>query len=237
MNAMENIVITGAGRGIGFSLCKVFLQEYPDTRILAVSRDCERLHLFREHYPDRFFLFEFDLVRVFDHPETLANAVKNSLGSLNILVNNAGKLYKQALDQNRIEPIRQMFETNVFAPGFLVSQLFPLFDKSGRGHILNIGSMGGLQGTAKYPGLMYYSASKAALTVLTECLAEELKDSLISVNCIAPGAVQTEMFEKAFPGYIAPVSSEEMARFIAGFALNAGKLMSGKIIPVALSVP
>jgi short-subunit dehydrogenase len=234
---MENIVITGAGNGIGFSLCKIFLEEYPDSRILAVSRNCDKLYPLKTLFPNRIFVLAFDLIRLFDQPNVISNAVRNNLGSMNILVNNAGKLYKESLEQSRIEDVRQMFEVNVFAPGFLINQLIPVFDKTKRSHILNIGSMGGLQGTAKYPGMIYYSASKAALTVLTECLAEELKEQPVSVNCIAPGAVQTEMLEEAFPGYKAPVSADEMARFIAGFAINAGKLMTGKIIPVALSVP
>jgi NAD(P)-dependent dehydrogenase (short-subunit alcohol dehydrogenase family) len=234
---MENILITGAGNGIGLSLCKIFLEEYPDARILALSRKCDKLHPLKELYPTRLFVFPFDLLRVFDHPDEIVDAVKTNLGTLNILVNNAGILHKQSLEHSRIDDVRQMFEINVFAPGFLVKQLIPLLDKTRRSHILNIGSMGGLQGTAKYPGMIYYSASKAALTVLTECLAEELKDLQVSVNCIAPGAVQTEMLEEAFPGYKAPVSADEMARFIAGFTMNAGNLMNGKILPVALSVP
>ncbi|MFN8206387.1 MAG: SDR family oxidoreductase [Bacteroidales bacterium] len=234
---MENIVITGAGNGIGFSLCKIFLEEYPDSRILAVSRNCDRLHFLQDQYPNRLFILSFDLLQIFNNPDIVSNAVKVNLGTLNILVNNAGKLYKQSLEHSRIGDVREMFDINALAPGFLVSSLIPVFEQTRRSHILNIGSMGGLQGTAKYPGMIYYSASKAALTVLTECLAEELKDYPVSVNCIAPGAVQTEMLERAFPGYQAPVTADEIARFIAGFAVNAGKLMTGKIIPVALSVP
>ncbi len=104
-------------------------------------------------------------------------------------------------------------------------------------HILNISSMGGFQGSVKFRGLSYYSASKAAIACLSECLAEEFRGSGISVNCIALGAVQTEMFAEAFPGYKAPVEAVEIAPFISYFALNGHKFMNGKIIPLAQNNP
>jgi NAD(P)-dependent dehydrogenase (short-subunit alcohol dehydrogenase family) len=97
--------------------------------------------------------------------------------------------------------------------------------------------MGGFQGAAKFPGLSAYSSSKAALAGLTECLAEELKSKNISVNCLAIGAVQTEMLAKAFPGYKAPLKPNQMAEFICNFALTGHTYFNGKIIPVASTTP
>jgi len=104
-------------------------------------------------------------------------------------------------------------------------------------HIVNIGSMGGVQGSVKFPGLSVYSASKGALAILTECLAEELKNKHININCLALGAVQTEMFSTAFPGAKAVNSSEQMADFIVDFALKGNNLFNGKILPVSVSTP
>jgi NAD(P)-dependent dehydrogenase (short-subunit alcohol dehydrogenase family) len=104
-------------------------------------------------------------------------------------------------------------------------------------HILNIGSMGGFQGSVKFPGLAAYSASKAALHVLTECLAAELADQQIKVNCLALGSAQTEMLDKAFPGYQSPVSAAEMGKFIADFAISGHKIFNGKILPVSVTTP
>ncbi len=131
--------------------------------------------------------------------------------------------------------IEEVFSVNVKAPMLLIQALLPLM-KPGS-HIVNIGSMGGVQGSVKFPGLSAYSASKGALAVLTECLAEELKDRQIAVNCLAFGAVQTEMLAKAFPGYEAPVSAGKMAEFVADFALNGNRYFNGKILPVSLSTP
>ena len=105
------------------------------------------------------------------------------------------------------------------------------------GHIVNISSMGGFQGSAKFPGLSAYSASKGALGILTECLAEELKDKNIKVNCLALGSSQTEMFEAAFPGVEAGTLAFEMGRYVAEFAQNGHKYYNGKILPVANTTP
>ena len=97
--------------------------------------------------------------------------------------------------------------------------------------------MGGFQGSAKFAGLSAYSSSKAAVVGLTECLAEELKDKDIFVNCLAIGAVQTEMLSEAFPGYEAPVSPKQMAEYIFDFAIKGSQFYNGKILPVSSSTP
>lgn len=108
--------------------------------------------------------------------------------------------------------------------------------KSGS-HIVNIGSMGGVQSSKKFTGLSAYSASKGALSILTECLALEFARDEISVNCLALGAVSTEMQKSAFPDFDAPVSAEAMSKFISDFALNGHTFMNGKILPISFSDP
>ncbi len=111
----------------------------------------------------------------------------------------------------------------------------PLFNTPS--HIVNISSMGGFQGSVKFPGLSIYSATKSAVCSLTETIAQEFKPLGIYVNCLAIGAVQTEMLQKAFPNYTAPVTSLEISSFIADFCLNGYKYFNGKILPVSLSTP
>jgi len=72
---------------------------------------------------------------------------------------------------------------------------------------------------------------------LVEFLAEEFKTTGPSFNALALGAVQTEMLEAAFPGYQAPVTADEMATFVADFALTGQQLFNGKLIPVSKSTP
>ena len=128
-----------------------------------------------------------------------------------------------------------MLQGNYLGHVRIIQALLPIM-RAGS-HILNIGSMGGYQGSAKFTGLSAYSASKAALHVLTECLAQELSDQQVKVNCLALGSAQTEMLEKAFPGYESPVMAFEMGKYVADFALTGHKFFNGKVLPVALSTP
>ena len=97
--------------------------------------------------------------------------------------------------------------------------------------------MGGVNFTSKYPGLSLYSSSKGALSVLTECLSEELKDNNIRVNAFALGAVQTEMLSEAFPGYNSETSAHQMASFIVNFINSSNNLVNGQVFRVANSNP
>ena len=128
-----------------------------------------------------------------------------------------------------------IFKVNVFAVATLTRLMLPMMNA--KGHVLNISSMGGVQGSAKFPGLSAYSSSKGALIILTELLAEEFKESGPSFNALALGAVQTEMLEEAFPGYQAPVTAAQMADHIINFAFNGNQFYNGKVLPVSSSTP
>ena len=152
-----------------------------------------------------------------------------------MLITNAGELIKKPfMDLKKID-FAEMLQSNFLGHIKIIQNLVPLMPKGG--HIVNIGSMGGFQGSVKFPGLSAYSASKAALHNLTECLAAELAEEEIKVNCLALGSAQTEMLEKAFPGLESPVAAFEMGGYIAHFALNGHKFYNGKILPVAMDTP
>jgi NAD(P)-dependent dehydrogenase (short-subunit alcohol dehydrogenase family) len=176
-----------------------------------------------------------DLSRPDNGLETFRKRVLSHFESVEILINMAGMLVASDFLKSEEGDARLMMETNFFGPAAVIRIVYPIM-KNGS-HIVNISSMGGYQGSQKFRGLSFYSASKAAVACLSECLAEEFKHSGISVNCLALGAVQTEMLEEAFPGYKAPLSAKEIAPFISGFALTGHKYMNGKIIPVAVNTP
>lgn len=229
------IIITGAGKGIGFSLTKKFLED-SSCMVFAISRNGTQLLALSEVFSN-LVTIEYDLLACLSDPEELVNQIKKRTDRIDVIVNNAGLLVKKPFSEMSAEEAIKMFETNVLVPGILIRSLLPFLKKSRHPHIVNIGSMGGVQGSVKFPGLHYYSASKGALAILTECLAEELKPDKISVNCLALGSVQTEMLAEAFPDYNAPLTPGEMASFIAEFALNGHRFFNGKIIPVSCSVP
>jgi 3-oxoacyl-[acyl-carrier protein] reductase len=236
-----NIIVTGASRGIGFQLALEFCKE-SSNRVLVISRNIsglEELRLKKEKtgLPGELIIMAFDLNECNEQKEELLKKIQNHFNHAHILVNNAGKLINKPFYEFSPEEAKSLFDVNFFSPASLIQILRPIFGGKEHTHILNISSMGGYQGSAKFPGLSFYSASKAALAVLTECLAEEFRDENLFVNCLALGAVQTEMLEEAFPGYKAPVSAEEMAKWIADFSLNGHRYFNGKILPVSLSTP
>lgn len=229
------ILVTGAGKGIGFSLAKKLLED-PSCVVFAVSRNVEQLVALSDVFSN-LVPIEYDLLSCLSDPEVLVKKIEKETGRLDSIINNAGLLVKKPFSEMSAEEAKKILETNVLVPGMLIRAFLPLLRKSQHPHIVNIGSMGGVQGSVKFPGLHYYSASKGALAILTECLAEELKYDKISVNCLALGSVQTEMLSEAFPDYQAPLSADEMASFIAEFAIMGHRFFNGKIIPVSCTVP
>jgi NAD(P)-dependent dehydrogenase (short-subunit alcohol dehydrogenase family) len=227
------VAITGASKGIGFELARQFAVRKNCT-VIVISRNVSSLtQLAKKH--KNIYVVKADLTSVSGRKKVLT-AVATLKKPLDILINNAGHIVNKAFTKITAKELRDVYATNVFAPFELIQLLTKHMNKKGS-HIVNISSMGGFQGSSKFPGLSAYSSSKAAIAGLSECLAEELKPENISVNCLAIGAVQTEMLSKAFPGYKAPLQPVEMAEFIAGFALNGHKFFNGKILPVASTTP
>jgi NAD(P)-dependent dehydrogenase (short-subunit alcohol dehydrogenase family) len=167
--------------------------------------------------------------------EPVKEEIYNRFSRVDILINIAGLLFVKDFMKLSDQKARNMMDTNFFGPAAFIKLMVPLM--SAGAHIVNISSMGGFQGSSKYRGLSYYSASKAALSCLSECLAVELGETGISVNCLAIGSVQTEMFESAFPGFKAPLGPKEIAEFISYFAVNGNKYFNGKVLPVAVNNP
>jgi short-subunit dehydrogenase len=236
-----NIIITGVSRGIGYELVKYFAR-IENTNIYAVSRDEKALtELVSENKTlknhSKVYPINYDIGQIFSNPDSLNELLPADLQHIDILINNAGKLINKPFIAFQPDEIETIFQINCFAPALLIRQLLPMMGKTGNTHVINISSMGGFQGSRKFSGLSWYSASKSALACLTECLEEEINHKNIAFNCLALGAVQTEMLREAFPGYKAPVKAQEMADFIGHFALTANKFLRGKIIPVSLTTP
>jgi len=230
-----NIVVNGGTRGIGKATA-LLLAKNKDNSVLVTGRNNDGLKkLTSVRVQGKIITYQLDIAE-FDEQETsFIRAVTSGLGSVDVLINSAGLLISKSFDNFTSEEVRKMMETNFFGPASIIRALLPFMKKGS--HIVNITSMGGFQGSSKYRGMSYYSASKAALSCLSECLAEEFRDKGIIINCLALGSVQTEMLEEAFPGYKAPVSAEEMAEFIGDFALKGSRFFNGKVIPVAFSNP
>ena len=219
-----NIIITGASRGIGFETAKLLSSE---NKVICISRSAEKSKL-KGIIP---ISFDFEKGNI---SKDLLPKIKKHFKTVDVLINNAAAFIKKPFRKLTREDFEKVYRVNVFSIAELTQAILPLIHK---GHILNIASMGGIQGSLKFPELSAYSSSKGALITLTECLAEEFKGKKVSFNTIAFGSVQTEMLKKAFPGFKAPITAKEAAEFVANFAVNGNKYFNGKILQMALSTP
>ena len=234
------ILLTGASRGIGTALAACFTGS--GHRVLLVSRNRDKLEkvadLCNQSAGERLaYPIPFDLTELGELGSEFSALIEKHCGTVDAIVNGAGQLIRKPFSDVTIREARGLFETNFLAPAQLIRICLPFMEQSALKHVVNITSMAGFQGSSKFSGLSYYSASKAALGSLTECLADELKDQGVRINALALGAVQTEMLATAFPGYEAPLKPEQMAGFIKWFTLEGPTFFNGKVLPVSVSTP
>ena len=225
----KNVIITGTSRGIGFELVKLFANA--GHNVLALSRNTEpisNLNLVNVTS------FSFDLSEVKDYKKVEV-FIKKEWKQVHILINNAGTLLNKPFSETTYKDFENVYKTNVFGVAEMTRVVLPFLKNNS--HVVTISSMGGVQGSMKFPGLAAYSSSKGAVITLTELLAEEYKETGPSFNVLALGAVQTEMLEKAFPEYKAPTTALEMAQYIFEFSLNGNKYHNGKLLQVSNSTP
>jgi NAD(P)-dependent dehydrogenase (short-subunit alcohol dehydrogenase family) len=225
---MKNIIITGTSRGIGYELALQFAAA--GHQVLAISRKtpkelienpnitCLSVDISNEN--------ELQQVGIF---------ISKAWKRVDILIHNAGSLIHKPFTQITSKEFKDIYKVNVFAVAELTKMCIPYLQKGS--HVVTISSMGGIQGSMKFPGLAAYSSSKAAVITLSELLAEEYKEQGIAFNVLALGAVNTEMLQEAFPGYEAPLSPKEMADYIFNFALTGHKYYNGKVLQVSSSTP
>ncbi|MES2107775.1 MAG: SDR family oxidoreductase [Bacteroidota bacterium] len=233
-----NIIVTGASSGVGFEAVLELILSGKH-KVIALSRSQDKLERLLEIAhglnPDaEIYALAFDIVHD-DYMGLLQFIESNFDNRVDVLVNNAGALVNKPFAELLETDFVEMLQTNFIGHVRMTQAMLPVMSKGS--HIVNIGSMGGYQGSVKFPGLSAYSASKAALHTLTECLALELAEKDINVNCLALGSAQTEMLEKAFPGYQSPVMAFEMGKYIADFAVTGHRFFNGKVLPVAVTTP
>ncbi len=228
----KNIIITGASRGIGRELAKTHLQN--GNNVLAISRNEEKLKELKEFEKhSELRILPLDISNYEDL--NLITQVISDWEKIDVLYNNAGFLVNKPFSEISEEDIDYSLEVNYKAP-FRIIQLV-IGKMNADSHIVNITTMGAVQGSLKFPGLAAYSSSKAGIVTLTELLAQEFTSDEPRINAIALGAVQTEMLEEAFPGYQAPISPESMAFYLYEFGLTGHHFQNGKTIQLSISTP
>ena len=223
---MKTLVVTGTSSGIGNEIC--IQAAKLNYKVISISRNIEPLE-------------GINGIDSYSVDITDKKSIKNFIDDLrnrdlkiDILINNAGQLSNELFGETSYESFKQTFDVNVFGLAEITRSLIPFINKSG--HVINISSIGGVNGSKKFPGLSVYSSSKAAVIALTEVLAEEYSEGP-SFNVLALGAVQTKMLKEAFPDYEAQTKPGEMAKYIIDFAINGNNLFNGKLISVSNSNP
>lgn len=229
MKPKKTVIITGTSRGIGYELVSLFSNA--GYSVLALSRNTNPVSKLNDK---NITPLKFDLNIPADY-KNVEIYINKHWKQVDILINNAGSILNKPFSKTTIEDFKNVYNTNVFGVAELTKLVIPFMPSNG--HVVTISSMGGVQGSAKFPGLSAYSSSKGAVITLTELLAEEYKDSGPSFNVLALGAVQTEMLEEAFPGYKAPLSAVEMASYIFDFSEKGQKFYNGKLLEVSSSTP
>lgn len=225
---MKNIIITGTSRGIGYELALQFANA--GHQVLAISRKTPQALIENNNIT----CLSVDLSNENDLT-SVENFLANSWKKVDIIIHNAGSLISKPFTELSQSDFENVYKVNVFGVANLTRIALPYLQKGS--HVVTISSMGGIQGSMKFPSLAAYSSSKGAVITLSELLAEEYKEQGIAFNVLALGAVNTEMLQEAFPGYVAPISATEMADYIFNFALTGNKYHNGKIIQVSSSTP
>lgn len=234
------ILITGASKGVGAALALQLAEEGQQLLLVArneylikgIADQCNKIG-----GPGTASAIAYDLAGILEDPSAFEQLLGEHTTTIDVLVNNAGMLVNKPFHELTTHGERSVFDINYFVPAQLIRICLPFLQQSENASIVNITTMGAVQGSAKFPGLSAYSSSKGALATLTECLAEEFKALNIRVNALAFGAVQTEMLQDAFPGMKAGTSPKEMGRFCTWFVLEGWRRMNGKMLPVSDSTP
>jgi NAD(P)-dependent dehydrogenase (short-subunit alcohol dehydrogenase family) len=205
----QTILITGANRGIGLALTAELLKG--GHRVLAATRNRRKaadLEKLREEHGRSLEVVEMDVTS-----DESVKAAAAAAGALDVLVNNAAVFPEEgdeSIFEMKLEHFREAFETNVLGVILVTRAFVPLLEKGNQPRIVNISSGAGSVAAKEDYGYYAYSASKAALNMVTRALAAELRPRGICVVAMTPGWVKTEM-----GGPNAPLTPEESARAIA----------------------
>ena len=224
----KNVIITGTSSGIGFELVKLFSEK--NHNVLAISRNNNAL---RTLNLQGVMPIDLDLTESEDYKSL--DKYLSSFKNIDILINNAGYLINKPFEETTLKDFQEVYSTNVFSVAMLTKKIIGFMSEFS--NVVNISSIGGVQGSMKFAGLSAYSSSKAALNILTEMLAEEYKDRKIHFNSLALGSVETKMLKKAFPDFKASTSAIEMANYIYQFSVDGYMFLNGKIVSVSSTTP
>lgn len=229
----KKIVVSGAGGGIGFAMVQRFLDM--NCEVVAITRNRDKFSELLNQFENSLMVIELDFLD--EKYEAVLVEKLSDIQKIDVLVNNAGLLINKPFEKFTTEEIQKLVTVNYMGTLQLTKSCLPALKESEEAHVVNISTLGAVQGSVKFPGLSIYASTKAAICTFTEVMAEENKNEGIHFNCLALGSVETPMFNDAFPGQRASIGAEKAADFIVDFAINKRDMFNGKILTVASNTP
>ena len=233
----NNILIVGASKGLGKAVCKELIDRKAVDNLYVVARSESSLKEIDNYAIAKGVNCEYVLLDL-NKPKEVESSLKefSKEKNINVFFYNAGYLKAKNLVEIEEEEVSRMYNVNLFSFISSWKGIHRNMDLSNNPQVITSGSMGGFQGSVKFPSMSTYSSSKAALANLMEVLAEEHKEEGIIFNTLSFGAINTEMLQEAFPDYKCDVNPEDMANFVCNFILGP-RLFNGKNIPVSITTP
>ena len=193
--------ITGCSTGLGRALAERVLAR--GLRCVVTARNSAQIADIVAAHPERALALGLDVKDDQQRQDAIARAEK-AFGSIDVLVNNAGHGYSAAVEEGDENDIREMFDTNFFALAAMIRDVLPGMRSRGRGHIINISSIGGLVAN---PATGYYSATKFAVEGLSQALAKEVAPLGIRVTIIEPGPFRTDFQGRSMHAVKKPIDA------------------------------
>ena len=184
--ATKVAIVTGAASGIGLGIAQLFIREGAKVVFSDINKSGKEA---ADAAGKKALFIECDI----SNAESVKNLVEKTLeafGTIDILVNNAGILYLKPISETSDEEWDAIINTNLKGPFLLTREVLAIFEKHGKGKIVNMASIAGIIG---YENLSAYCASKGGIIAMTRSLAIEFASKKINVNCICPGAIKTGM--------------------------------------------
>jgi 3-oxoacyl-[acyl-carrier protein] reductase len=231
-------LITGASRGIGYIISKIFIKN--GAKVVGISRNEEELSKAKNELGENFFAYKCDVANEQEVAETI-KSIKKDIGRIDVLVNNAGITSDNFLIRMKEEQFMKVIEVNLKGTFLVSKEVAKLMRKQKQGSIINISSVVGIEGNIAQAN---YSASKAGIIGLTKSMAKELtlKGEQIRVNAIAPGFIKTTMTEnldEKVKNHVVENSclkkmgeAEDVANVALFLASNLSSYVTGQVIRV-----
>lgn len=192
---MKTWFITGCSEGgIGAGIAEAVLKR--GYRAVVTARNIEKVSNIVKNYPDTALVLQLDVTNKESIKDAINTAV-DKFGTIDVLVNNAGYAYRSSIEEAEEEGLNLMYQTNLFGPICLIQEVLPIMRKKKSGAIINISSIAAVR-TGAASG--FYASSKAALELMSEGLAAEVKPLGIKVMIVEPGSFRTHFYDTSLKG-------------------------------------